>query len=40
MAFRWQADDRPLVVLLGSTHPLHQLKNEKRKKNVVKVGPL
>ena len=30
MAFRWWADDSPLIVVLGSN---------KRKKNVVKVGP-
>ena len=34
MAFRWQADDGPLIVLFFNLPPLIKLK-----KNVVKVGP-
>ena len=29
MAFCWQANDGPLIELLGSPHPPHQLKKEK-----------
>ena len=32
MAFRWRADDGPLIVVLAST-------KKRQKKNVVKVGP-
>ena len=35
MAFRWQADDGPLIVLFGSTY----LSSAKKKKKSVKVEP-
>ena len=36
LAFRWRADDGPLIVLFG---PTHSSSTKKRKKNVIKVGP-
>ena len=40
MAFRWRADDDPLIVVLGSFLPSSKKKKKKKKKkNVVKVGP-
>ena len=37
MAFRWRANDGPLIVVFGSSH--HQLKEKHTKKNNVKVRP-
>ena len=37
MAFRWRADDGPLIVIFEFSHP-SSTKNQ-QKKNVVKVGP-
>ena len=34
MAFRWRADDGPLIVVFGSSHH-----SSSKKKNGVKVGP-
>ena len=40
MAFRWRADDGPLIVVLGSSLPSStKKKKKKKKKHVVKVGP-
>ena len=36
MAFRWRADDGPLIVIFGSSHPSS---TKKQQKNVVKVRP-
>ena len=38
MAFRWRADDGPLIVVFGSSHPSST--NKKKKKNIVKVGTI
>ena len=35
MAFRWQADDGPVIVVFGSSLP-----SSTKKKKVIKVGPL